>query len=197
MSSVLTTCPPHVPANAGDAVPRAGVRRRAWLSGCGLAALTPLVARAAPGASPPKRQPWPAQRPVPALQLPTLAGGDWTLAEQRGQVLLLNFWASWCEPCRDEMPALQALAQRHASQGLRVATVNFKETPATIRQFTERVPLALPILLDREGEVAKAWGVRLFPTSLLLGRDGRVRWTVQGEVDWLSPPALSWITELL
>lgn len=196
MSSVLTTCP-HAPANTGDALPRAGVRRRAWLSGCGLAVLAPLVARAAPGASPPKRQPWPAQRTVPALQLPTLAGGDWTLAEQRGQVLLLNFWASWCEPCRDEMPALQALAQRHASQGLRVATVNFKETPATIRQFTERVPLALPILLDREGEVAKAWGVRLFPTSLLLGRDGRVRWTVQGEVDWLSPPALSWITELL
>lgn len=172
--------------------PGAGSSRRAWLAGAaGLAWAQPLPAAT------PQRAAWPASLATPALQLPRLDGELAQLADWRGRVLLLNFWASWCEPCRDEMPALQTLAQRHAAQGLTVVTVNFKESAATIRLFLERVPLTLPVLLDRQGEAAKAWGVRLFPTSILLGRDGRARQVVRGEVNWLSPPALNWITELL
>ena len=199
MRPALRSLPGAGPARAAD--------RRGWLAGCATLAfggVAPAVAAptpaaplpAAPGATP-SRQDWPASRPTPGLALPLLDGSSWSLASLRGQVVLLNFWASWCEPCRDEMPALQRLARQHAAQGLVVVAVNFKESPATIRQFTDRVPLALPIVLDRPGDAAKAWGVRLFPTTVLVGRDGRARWRAEGEADWLSPPALNWITAWL
>jgi thiol-disulfide isomerase/thioredoxin len=127
---------------------------------------------------------WPSARPAPLLALSDLDGRAWTLAALRGRPVMLNFWASWCEPCRAEMPSLDLLAARHERDGLVVLTVNFKDGVDTIRRFLDAVPLTLPVLLDRDGAVARAWGVSVLPTTLLIDRHGQPRGTVRGEVDW-------------
>jgi thiol-disulfide isomerase/thioredoxin len=141
---------------------------------------------------------WPPSKIVPPLRLPRLDGGEWDLAAQRGHPVLVNFWASWCEPCRDEMPSLALLAQRHEADGLVLMTVNHQEGEAPIRRFLDRIGLAdLPVLLDRDGRAAQAWTPRVFPTTLLIDAQGRPRRQVIGEVDWGGAEPRAWVRELL
>lgn len=144
-----------------------------------------------------QRHSWPPSRATPPLVLPGMDAPAWDLAAARGQVVALNFWASWCEPCRDEMSSLELMAQRHAGDGLQVVAVNFKEGEAAIRRFVERMALSLPVLRDADGAAARAFGVRLFPTTVIVGRDGRARFSVVGETDWTAEPARRWIAEAL
>jgi thiol-disulfide isomerase/thioredoxin len=127
---------------------------------------------------------WPKARPAPPLALSDLDGRPWTLAALRGRPVMLNFWASWCEPCRAEMPSLDLLAARHEHDGLVVLTVNFKDGELAIRRFLDAVSLTLPVLLDRDGAAARAWDVTMFPTTLLIDRRGSPHSVVRGEVDW-------------
>lgn len=157
------------------------------------AAALPLAARA----ETPQPRPWPAARPTPALQLPAWEGPAFELAAARGQVVLLNFWASWCEPCRAEMPSLELLAARHEADRVAVQCVNHRETDAAVQRYLAQYPISLPILRDRDGAAAKAWQVRIFPTTIAIGRDGRARFTVTGEVDWGGPEARRWIASLI
>lgn len=170
------------------------MRRRALLvAGCasGLAtAVSPAWAHAL--------RDWPPGKKVPPLRLPRLGGGEWDLAAQRGRPLLINFWASWCEPCRDEMPSLALTAQRHEAEGLQLMTVNHQEGEAPIRRFLERIGLEdLPVLLDRDGRASQAWTPRVFPTTLLVDAQGLPRRQVIGEVDWGGAEARGWVRELL
>lgn len=128
--------------------------------------------------------PWKAGQRVPALEARDLEGRPWRLTELRGKAVLINFWASWCEPCLAEMPSLQQLAQRHGPQKVLVLALNFKESEAQVRRFAERSGLQLPLLLDPRGEIARRWGVRVFPSTVLLGADGRLHGVVRGELDW-------------
>lgn len=162
-----------------------------------LAALAALPAWAQAADEGPVPRPWPARQPTPAIDLPQNDGGRWRLADARGQVLLVNFWASWCEPCRAEMPSLELLEQRHEKQGLQVVAVNFRETDAAVRRYLDQSALTLRILRDVDGAAAKAFGVRVFPTTVAIGRDGRVRFTVTGECDWTGAQARRWIAPLL
>ena len=134
---------------------------------------------------------------MPALKLPAWEGPAFDLAAARGQVVVLNFWASWCEPCRAEMPALEALARRHEADGLQVMAVNFREHDATVRRFLEQSPLALPVLLDRDGAAARAFEVRIFPSTVAVDRRGGVVATAVGEYDWSTPSARRWVSALL
>lgn len=157
------------------------------------AAALPFGARA----QTPQPKPWPAAQPTPGLQLPAWEGPGFDLAAARGQVVLLNFWASWCEPCRAEMPALELLAARHEKDRLVVQAINFRETDGAIQRYLAQYPISLPILRDRDGAAAKAWQVRIFPTTIAIGRNGRAAFSVTGEVDWGSPEARRWIAPLL
>ena len=188
----------RVPRPARLPDPRAAVRR-ALLGGLALAAAAPALVRAQAVATEggAHKRPWPAGRPTPEVALPAWEGPAWTLAAQRGQVVVLNFWASWCEPCRAEMPSLELLAARHEKDRLQVVAVNFRETDAALRRFLASMPLTLPILRDADGAVAKAWGVRVFPSTAVIGRDGRVAFVVTGEVDWTGAEARRWIEPLL
>jgi thiol-disulfide isomerase/thioredoxin len=177
-------------------------RRSLRALGTGLALIGASGGRAvrANPATPPagaQRRPWPAGTPTPPLSLPAWEAPAWSLADARGQVVVINFWASWCEPCRAEMPSLAQLAQRHAADRLRVVTVNFRETDAAIRRFLAHTPIDLPILRDADGEAARAWRVSLFPTPVVIGRRGRPAFTVLGELDWASDVARAWIAPLL
>ena len=141
---------------------------------------------------------WNASRPTPATELPGWDGGaGLRLADLRGQVVLLNFWASWCEPCRSELPSLELLDERHGRDGLRVIAVNYRETDATLKRYLAQWPMSLPIVRDTDGAAALAWQVRVFPTSVVVGRDGRAAFVVTGEVDWISSEALGWIKPVL
>jgi len=120
-----------------------------------------------------------------------------SLASARGQVVLLNFWASWCQPCRAEMPSLELLAERHTRDRLQVMAINFRETDGAIRRFLAQTDCSLPILRDIDGGAARDWGVRVFPSTVAIGRDGRAIFTVVGELDWTGPEARTWVAPLL
>ncbi len=162
-----------------------------------------LLAACAPalqvlGATDPQaaRKNWPRQRAMPPVTLAGLDGSAWQLASTRGSPVLLNFWATWCEPCRAEMPALQQLAREHRDQGLQVLAVNYKEGEGAVRRFLQATGLDLPVLLDREGAAAKAFDVHVFPSTIAIDRKGQARFVVTGEFDWGSPLAARWLGEL-
>lgn len=167
------------------------VARRRLLAAAALFAL-PALAQSL-------RRPWPKQQPTPSLALRRYVGDaehaveraaegpDWRLADARGRPVLLNFWASWCEPCRNEMPALELFAEAMKDSGLVVVAINHRETDAAIARFVRTMSFDLPILRDVDGAASRAFGVRAFPTSVLIGRDGRAKISLIGEVDWTAP----------
>jgi len=140
-------------------------------------------------------RPWSGATPPLALQ--TLDGRPVRLQDYRGKVLLVNFWATWCEPCREEMPSMNKLRAALEGRPFEVLAVNFGEAEPRIRRFLEQVPLDFPVLLDRESAVAKSWRVRVLPASFLVGPDGRIRYSVIGEFDWSQEAARKAVVQLL
>ena len=141
-------------------------------------------------------QPWPAHRAPPLQAGIDLSGKPLLLKDLRGQALVINFWATWCEPCREEMPSLALLAQSHSGK-LRVLAVNFKESPATVNQFVATTSLTIPTLRDADGALARAWGIRVFPSTVLVGADGKVYSVVRGALDWHGDAVARLIAPLL
>jgi peroxiredoxin len=128
-------------------------------------------------------------RPAPPFSLQTLAGGNVNLTEYRGQVVLVNFWGTWCEPCKREMPALQAANERYGGQGLAIIGVNLTDdeqlqgvTEEQVRQFAAQYNLTYPIALDRDGSVTNAFRVFPLPTSFFIDAQGRIRYVHVGEL---------------
>lgn len=140
---------------------------------------------------------WPADKRVPATVGTDLQGTPRTLSELRGKAVLINFWAGWCEPCIAEMPSLQMLAQRHGSEKLVILAVNFKEAAPTVERFVQRNAITLPVLLDAKGDAARAWGATVFPTTVLINPQGRVKAVVRGGLDWAGPQAAAMVEPLL
>lgn len=155
--------------------------------------MAPLAAHAAGGHV---VRPWPKGKAVPALDLADLDGRRWNAASLRGRPALLNFWASWCEPCVEEMPSLSSLADRHADR-LAVLGINYQESDERIRTFLRRTPVSFPILRDENGDAASAWMPRVFPSTVLIGADGVPIATVLGELDWRGADAQQLLQPLL
>lgn len=162
---------------------------------CAMAAVAAKAA--AQGLTGPAYEVSPWRGPLTALDLVDTTGKTWRLADLQGRAVLLNFWASWCEPCRAEMPTLQQVADFYGPEKLLVLAINFKEPPARALQFAQTTGVTLPILLDLKGEAARRWGVKVFPTSLGIDRQGKPRQRIQGEVDWTSSAAEKLIAGLL
>lgn len=141
-------------------------------------------------------QAWRSGASIPDSPLRDLQGRTWRLSELRGRAVLLNFWASWCEPCRAEMPSLQALQQAHP-QSLVVLAVNYREPTPAVELFVQRQGWTLPIVTDPDGGLARRWGIGIFPSSVLIDARGRVQAVVRGEVDWLAQRQAPWMQRWL
>lgn len=136
-------------------------------------------------------------KPAPALALPALDGGTLKLDGLRGKVVLVNFWAVWCPPCRKEMPSMARLAEKLAGRPFTLLGVNVGETPEEIRAFLKQVPVNFPIVLDGEGASLKAWNVFAFPTSYVVDKQGRIRLGLFGSIEWDNPEAVARLEALL
>jgi cytochrome c biogenesis protein CcmG, thiol:disulfide interchange protein DsbE len=128
------------------------------------------------------------RRPAaPDLHLPRLGGGEASLARWRGRVVVLNFWASWCDPCREESPVLQRFHERIRREGGTVLGVDALDVTSDARAFVEEHGLTYPMLRDGDGERLDDFGVRGYPETFVLDRKGRVAAVRHGPVDerWL------------
>ena len=134
---------------------------------------------------------------TPPLALEDLAGKTHSLADYRGSVVLVNFWATWCEPCRAEMPSMDRLRRSLEGRRFEVLAVNLAEPLSRIQKYLDTMPLGFPVLRDRDSGAAKTWKARLLPASYLIGRDGRIRFVAYGEVDWTSEPVREKVMQLL
>jgi len=120
--------------------------------------------------------------PAPAFQLQTLDGADVSLADYKGQVVVINFWATWCPPCRAEMPGIQAVYEAHKAEGLVVLAVNAQEDNDTISSFITQAGFTFPVIPDPYGQAVRAYGVRSFPSTFVLDRDGNIDTIHQGQI---------------
>jgi thiol-disulfide isomerase/thioredoxin len=171
--------------------------RRQILQAALLAGVAPLPGFAQPQSGPGfEVSKWSMATP-PAFELADITGKTWRLADLKGRAALLNFWASWCEPCRAEMPTLQQVAELYGAEKLVVLAINFKEPAARALQFAKTTGVTLPVLLDIDGKTAARWGVKVFPTTLMIDSRGRARQRVMGEVDWTGAAAEKLIVPLL
>ncbi|GAB4501711.1 MAG: TlpA disulfide reductase family protein [Anaerolineales bacterium] len=119
---------------------------------------------------------------APAVELPDLNGNPVRLADLRGQVVLLNIWATWCPPCRAEMPAIQRAYEAYRAQGFTVLAVNstVQDDAAKIAPFLAEYGLSFPVLLDEKGLVTRTYQINSLPTSFFIGRDGLIREVIVG-----------------
>jgi thiol-disulfide isomerase/thioredoxin len=141
-------------------------------------------------------RPWPGVI-TPALALSDLEGKPHRLADYRGKVVLVNFWATWCVPCREEMPSIERLRTSLDGRPFVVLAVNLAEPESRIRKFLEAVPVSFPVLLDKNAQAAKAWQARVLPATFIVGPDGVVRYQYFGELDWSKPEIREAILALL
>ncbi len=118
--------------------------------------------------------------PAPDFALPDAAGKVVSLQDYAGQVLLINFWASWCGPCREEMPLLDQLSQRYGPLGFTMLGINVEEDSALADRFLQGTPVDFPILYDRENAVSKLYDVIAMPTTVLVDRQGNIRFVHHG-----------------
>jgi len=126
-------------------------------------------------------------------------GAEARLSDFRGQVVLVNFWATWCAPCREEMPSMERLYRRLGDRGLVVVAVSVDRGRAEkrVRQFAEKYGISFPVLLDANGEAADTYRVAALPTSYIIGRDGFLLGRAIGGREWDSPEVVRLFESIL
>ena len=168
------------------------VTRRTFCAGLAAGAVGSV---SAPATAQNVAQAWPKGRALPPLNGLDLKGQTWNLAALRGRPVLINFWATWCAPCKEEMPTLQTLAELEGER-LAVLAVNVREPLPRVRRYVQSSGLSLPVLPDPKGEITRAWGMTVFPSTVLIDTAGRPRQTITGAADWTGAAALDWIKAL-
>ncbi len=135
---------------------------------------------------------------APDFTLKDMQGQDVSLSNLKGKVVVLNFWATWCPPCREEMPSMEMLYRKYKNQGLVILAVNVEENGAQLVQgFLQRNPYSFSILLDETAEIQDLYGVFRFPETFIIDRHGNVVEKVTGAIDWTSGPVFKLISSLL
>lgn len=132
-----------------------------------------------------------AASPAPELKAHDLAGTPRTLADYRGKVVLLNFWATWCPPCQREMPSLERLRTKMAGRPLEIVAISSAETPDEVNAYLSKMKLGFPVLLDTDSSNTRRWKVFALPTTFVLDAEGRVRHVLTGPAEWDEGEALA------
>jgi peroxiredoxin len=164
-----------------------------WALGAALLAAAAFIVFSAEREAPPIE----AGVAAPEFALPRLGGGELSLHSLRGKVVLVNFWATWCAPCEQEMPAMQRLYAALAPRGFELVAVSVDEDADAVARFRERLALGFPIALDPEKTVAKRYQSFRYPESFLIDRDGVLVARYVGERDWDAPEYVDRIARLL
>jgi thiol-disulfide isomerase/thioredoxin len=138
---------------------------------------------------------WPLRQATPTFEAVDLQGKVWSSTTLAGKVVVLNFWATWCAPCKDELPTLQTLHDIRDAQTV-VLTINVREPAARAARYLQSTGMTLPVIPDPKGEWAKRWGVTVYPTTILIAPDGQARWRIMGDVDWSGAQANAWLADL-
>jgi peroxiredoxin len=125
-----------------------------------------------------------AKTPAPDFTAPRPEGGQARLSGLRGKVVFLNFWATWCPPCREEMPSMEALYRRFRGRGLEFLAVDIQEDPEEVSAFMGEHGLSFPAALDRAGRISAEYGVRGIPTTFIIDREGNIIASAVGGRDW-------------
>ncbi len=138
----------------------------------------------------------PGKPSAPDFELSDLDGKIHHLSDYRGKVLIVNFWATWCPPCREEMPSMERAWQKIKDDGMAMIAINVGEDEDTIFQFTASYPVTFPLLLDQDSEVVGPWGVRGLPTTYVVDPQGRVVYRAIGGREWDDPALLDKVRAL-
>jgi peroxiredoxin len=134
---------------------------------------------------------------APDFQLEDAAGNQVSLADLRGKVVLVNFWATWCPPCREEMPSMEKLYAAMSGEDFVMLAVNIEENGRdTVPAFLEKAPHTFPILYDDQGVVQQLYGVYRFPESFVIRKDGVIDDKVIGAIDWAHPETVAYFKAL-
>jgi thiol-disulfide isomerase/thioredoxin len=158
MTRIKSASVKRLAIGGGAAIALGALGVLAWMTLLQPAPATPKIAQ--PGA------------PAPQIALPVIGGGTSDLAADRGKVVLVNFWATWCEPCKAEMPGLQQLADELRDQQFRLYSVDLQEDEAAIRAFEREYGLNLYAVMDQDGDATRAYGVRALPSTFLIDQRG-------------------------
>jgi thiol-disulfide isomerase/thioredoxin len=145
----------------------------------------------------PNLQPMQDNAPTPDFFLVDPAGKKGALKDFRGKLVLLNFWATWCVPCREEMPAMERLYQQYKGKGFTIVAVDVKDSRKDALAFLKELKITYPIMLDPDGEVGLLYGAWGLPTTYLIGPKGEGLARIWGPAAWDSPGAKQLVQDLL
>ncbi len=133
---------------------------------------------------------------APDFALPALASGSIALRDFHRQVVVVNFWATWCPPCVEEAPSLEKFADQMRARGVTVVGVSVDQDPQALARFVAKVPLTFPIARDPDRLISGRYGTYKFPESYIIDRDGRVAEKIIGPADWEDPRIITFVQEL-
>ena len=136
-------------------------------------------------------------RPAPALVLDNLDGESWNLEQARGHWAFVHFWASWCGPCRKEMPTIETIHRQLDPQEMEIVLINTAESEDTVFIFLSSVAPEIQPLMDYDGLVTERWQPRGLPATFLVDPEGRLRYLALGGRPWDSPPYLDFLRQLI
>ena len=136
-------------------------------------------------------------RATPGLAFSLASGQTLEMGALKGKVVLVNFWATWCPPCRREMPSMDRLDKMETGRPFTIVAVNVKESDDLVERFLEEMPVGFPVALDPEGKLAAAWKAFVYPTSYLVDKAGRIRYSLNGTLEWDEPEVVDLIERLM
>lgn len=171
--------------------------RQRWFGGvfCAAAVLAMPLAWAT-GRAEQSMTPLPDRPAAPEVDLVDVDGQRHTLAQYRGKVLIVNFWATWCPPCREEMPSMERAWQAVKDEGILLLAINVGETEDQVWTFTPNYPVTFPLLLDHDSKTIEAWPVRGLPTTFVIDPEGRLACRAIGGRAWDDPALLDQVRAL-